>query len=110
MTIYLSFPSEQVANQLAKEAGYVVEVPVLDENHTQVATQETLQAFTHDRSIDVLGVIYKPTGVMLKSEDGFEYPETKAVDGWHWNVQCEELPAEFKQYEVFPSTPVREFA
>ena len=35
---------------------------------------------------DVVGLVYKPTGKMLKSVEG-EYPETKPVAGWHVNVR-----------------------
>lgn len=42
---------------------------------------------TPDYSIDIVGVIYKPTGTMLTDAEGFEYPETAPVDGWHINIR-----------------------
>jgi hypothetical protein len=42
---------------------------------------------THDYAIDVVGVIHKPTGNMLTSDEGFEYPEMAALDGWHINIR-----------------------
>ena len=42
---------------------------------------------TYDYAIDIVGVIYEPTGVMLTDDDGNEYPETAPVDGWHVNLR-----------------------
>ena len=111
MTIYLQFPDEYTAQQLAKEAGYIIVQPVLNEDKEQVSIKETLQAYTHTHSIDVVGVINKPTGNLIETEDGFTYPETAPVDGWHWNVLLhgEELPEIFDQYIITPSNPVRGF-
>lgn len=61
------------------------------------------------KNIDVIGVIYKPTGVMLTNSDGTEYPETTALDGWHVNVFV--LPDEdataLQDYIVTPMNPCR---
>ena len=35
---------------------------------------------------DLIGTICTPTGVMLTDEEGNEYPEMKAVEGYHVNV------------------------
>ena len=35
---------------------------------------------------DLVGTISKPTGVMLVGEDGVEYPEMVALDGYHVNM------------------------
>jgi len=42
---------------------------------------------TADYAIDVVGIINKPTGVMLTDADGNEYPEMAALDGWHINLR-----------------------
>lgn len=61
------------------------------------------------KNIDAIGVIYKPTGVMLKYGDGTEYPEMAPLDGWHVNVLV--LPNEnatpLEPYIVTPTNPVR---
>ena len=41
---------------------------------------------TSDYSIDVVGVLHEPTGNTL-TDDGMEYPEMAAVDGWHVNIR-----------------------
>ena len=46
-----------------------------------------LVAYTRDYSIDVIGVMRKPTGNMLTDDEGNEYPEQAPIDGWHVNVK-----------------------
>jgi hypothetical protein len=59
-------------------------------------------------SIDIIGVIYKPTGVMIETDEG-EVPEMAAVDGWHVNTRGP-MPAELLPYAVHPEHPVRVWA
>ena len=59
-------------------------------------------------AVDVIGVIYKPTGKILKGEDG-PYPEMKAVDGWHVNTRGP-MPLELQAFAVTPEQPVRVWA
>jgi hypothetical protein len=59
-------------------------------------------------AVDVVGVIYKPTGLMLDTDDG-PAPEFQALLGWHVNLS-EPVP-EFAEYEIpAPATPSRIFA
>lgn len=60
-------------------------------------------------NIDIVGTIYKPTGVMLTGEEGMKYPEMAPLDGFHVNW-LGELPAALAQYAVTPVTPSRVFA
>lgn len=57
-------------------------------------------------ALDVIGLIYKPTGNMLTDDEGVEYPETAPIDGWHANLitaeEVEGLPE-----IVAPETPFR---
>jgi len=46
-----------------------------------------LVAYTPDYAIDVVGIIHKPTGVMLTDAEGNESPEMAALDGWHINLR-----------------------
>jgi hypothetical protein len=41
---------------------------------------------TADYAIDVVGVLHEPTGNTL-TDDGMEYPEMAALDGWHVNIR-----------------------
>ena len=58
-------------------------------------------------NIDMIGIIYKPTGNMVLAGDGIEYPEMKPIDGWHVNVRSTEPCPELEAYAVVPSAPVR---
>lgn len=80
--IYLKFPDQQTAEAMLVE---------------------------YTGSVDVIGVIYRPTGEMLLGEDG-EYPEMAPLDGWHVNVRGElndALVALLGPYAVTPAHPVR---
>ena len=57
---------------------------------------------------NVIGTINKPTGVMLKDDEGFEYPELAPIEGWHVNTTQEVV--EWEQYKVNPVTPMRVYA
>ena len=61
--------------------------PETGEESTQIEGEPYLVPFTADYAIDVVGVIQKPTGVMLTDADGNEYPEMAALDGWHVNLR-----------------------
>ena len=38
-------------------------------------------------ALDIIGTIYKPTGVMLTDEEGNEFPETAPIPGFHANLR-----------------------
>ena len=59
-------------------------------------------------SIDIIGVIYKPTGKTISSEEG-DYPEMALIPGWHVNVRGAEDKT-LAKYHVEVSTPVRGWA
>ena len=62
-------------------------------------------------AVDVIGVIYKPTGKMLKAKKGEEpAPEMAPVEGWHANVRHSDEAPELAAFQVFPETPVRGWA
>ena len=61
------------------------------------------------QAIDVIGVIYKPTGNMLPTDEG-EVPEMTPVEGWHVNVRHKEEAPELEAYCVFPQRAVRGWA
>ena len=60
-------------------------------------------------AIDVIGIIYKPTGKMLTTDEG-EVPEMAPVEGWHVNVRHTADAPELEAYRVFPQSPVRGWA
>ena len=58
---------------------------------------------------DTIGTIYKPTEVMLKDEEGNEYPQMEAVDGYHVNT-LPPLDEKLTKYVVEPTAKQRVFA
>lgn len=60
-------------------------------------------------AVDPVGVIHKPTGVVLQDADGNGYPEMAPVSGWHVNLS-DSVP-ELAAFEIeAPATPARVFA
>lgn len=60
-------------------------------------------------AIDVIGVIWKPTGSTVQTEYG-EVEDMAPVPGWHVNVRHNEEAPELEAYQVFPQSPVRGWA
>lgn len=60
--------------------------------------------------LDVIGPIFKPTGVMLQGEDG-EYPEMEDIGGYHANIRgiTPEQAALLPTIDA-PANPVRKWA
>lgn len=58
---------------------------------------------------DILGTIYNPTGVMLTDNEGYEYPETAPVAGYHVNTLPEFMTDALQEFAVTPKTPRRVF-
>ena len=61
--------------------------------------------------LDVIGTIFKPTGVMLTDEEGNQYPQMEAIPGYHANIRgiTAEQAALLPTIEK-PSSPVRIWA
>lgn len=60
-------------------------------------------------AVDVIGVIYKPTGKMLTTDEG-EMPETAPVEGWHVNVRHAGEAPELDSHKIEVKTPARMWA
>ena len=100
---YLKFVSKQEAETVLTKLNILVKV--VEEDSTEYLPASSFV------SIDFIGTIYKPTGVTLKSEDGMEYPEMKALDGYHVNLRFAgglpivyALDVESGEYVEIPST------
>jgi hypothetical protein len=67
---------------------------------------------TADYAIDVVGVLHEATGNTL-TDDGMEYPEMAALDGWHVNIRLssetmrDAVEALDVSHGVTPDTPRR---
>lgn len=60
-------------------------------------------------AVDVVGVIYKPTGEFTTSEDGTRFPVMAPLDGWHVNLS-DDCPVELEPFLIDVAAPVRVFA
>lgn len=57
------------------------------EESTQVEGDPYFVPNTADYAVDVVGTIQEPTGNTLTGDEGMEYPEMQAMDGWHVNIR-----------------------
>lgn len=87
--------------------------PETFEESTQLEGEPYFVANTSDYSIDVVGVLHEPTGNVLTYDNGLEYPEMVALDGWHVNIRLtgdvlrDETEALDVSHGVIPSVPKR---
>jgi hypothetical protein len=98
--LYLSFTDEAAA-----KAVLFTQVPIdWDEDDEVVSWDER----PNYRNIDIIGLIYKPTGEVLQGEDGL-YPAMAPIPGWHVNVRLmdDESGEALEPFKVEPSTPIR---
>ena len=91
LDIHLKFPDQATATVALVKTG--VWLKYTDEDK-KVCYNDAPNYLT-----DVIGLIYKPTGVKLKDKDGYEYDEMIDVGGWHVNMRGQ-LPAEIKPYQI----------
>ena len=93
MMNFLRFPDESAWTVAATEAGLLID--------------DTLLAYTHDRAIDVVGVITR--GGEYDPETGDVIVAPTVLDGWHVNFQGV-LPDGWDEFMVEPANPYRVFA
>ena len=102
---YLKFASEEEAKEVLFDNNLLLE-------HT--TDEVTYLSASPIASIDYVGIIFKPTGKILKDKEGLEYPEMKALDGYHVNLRLTELPETMPDalapYIVEPTSPSRVWA
>jgi hypothetical protein len=63
-------------------------------------------------NLDIIGTIYKPTGNEITTEQGYKYPETVAVPGFHANIRADLTEEQQAQLPLVaaPATPYRVWA
>lgn len=74
----------------------------------------TYKSATNGNSLDVIGMIYEPTGNMLSDPEIGPYPEMVAIPGYHANLRGtlteEQITALGGMLIAAPTTPVRVWA
>ena len=104
---YFKWTSEKTWKTAAKKAGFYVTVPETDEEGIETGkTIEVLDAYTHEHSIDVVGVIYKGG---KWDDEGNEIEAPVKQPGFHVNY-LGPLPTGWDKKAVYPKTPARVFA
>lgn len=106
---YIKTTDEQALWSALESAGLAKKVYAeVDEDGNGVGDYEWQRVGQYD--LDIIGVIWKPTGEMLQSEDG-PYPEMQPIDGYHANIRgiTEEQAEQLPLIEA-PATPVRIWA
>ena len=62
--------------------------------------------------LDIIGTMYRETGNMLTTDDGMEYPEMEAIEGYHANLREDLTAAQEAELPTVdaPATPYRKWA
>lgn len=93
-TTYLKFASEAEA---------ITHLP-------QFRSDDQWLTYKDGANLDVVGTIYKPTGKLIQSDEGFEYPEMAPLDGFHVNILSDGFDETLAAFVVTPAMPSRVFA
>ena len=81
---------------------------VTDEETGEVTSTPTkFESQPRFPNTDLIGTIYQPTGNTLTDDEGNEYPEQVALDGYHANVRADAPIEELEAYRVYPNNPRR---
>jgi len=125
--IYLKADDEATFTTALRTAGwawdteYRVEIDLETEEETvteDVIREAGMEAYSHTRSLDIIGVIHAETGetIIVEATDDmpeYTYSETAPIAGWHANLLLhgEELPDALSGFAIeAPTAPVRRFA
>ena len=58
--------------------------------------------------LDIIGNIYQESGTMLTDDEGNEYPEMIAIDGFHANIKTDKVVEGLPTIDA-PTTPYRKW-
>ena len=84
MDYFLKANNEQELMTKLAEVGAVEQYEVRSEVGDEVQVKYRP---TQGVSLDIIGVISKPTGNIIKGKDGIEYPEMEQLEGFHANLR-----------------------
>lgn len=103
MDYFLKANSEQELMEKLASVGAVEPYEVLDEDNNII---EKKYRPTQGVNLDIIGIISKTTGKMVKNKDGLEYPEMVTLEGFHANLRGNVSLGE--KVEYIPYTPTEE--
>jgi hypothetical protein len=104
MDYYLKFESQEQAQSILYTKVPTAWSESVSMDEPPVAT-EWMDKPNYD-NIDVIGTIYKPTGV-VETVDDMEVPVMEAIEGYHVNIRNYTDAPELEQYAVVPTIPQR---
>lgn len=105
---FLKFTDEaEMLSVLFHDVAVEWQVDVDEETEEVTKTPIAFESRPRFANTDIVGTIYRPTGNTLTDDEGNEYPEQEALDGFHVNVRAEEPIEELEVYRVYPNAPAR---
>ena len=106
--MFLRFSNEaEMLSVLFKDVPTEWETEVNEETGEVTKTPIAFESRAKYPNTDIIGVIYRPTGNTLTDDEGNEYPEQAALEGFHVNIRAEAPIEELEGYRVYPNAPVR---
>lgn len=101
---YLKFKNQAELEATLLASGLATMSPAMNEQPEQ---------FVSKTNLDIIGLIYKPTGNVVTT-DGFDYPEQAPIAGWHANMKGDLTLEQETALAAFmvaePKTPSRKWA
>lgn len=106
--MFLKFTDEaEMLSVLFHDVAVEWQVDVDEETEEVTKTPIAFESRPRFANTDIVGTIYRPTGNTLTDDEGNEYPEQEALDGFHVNIRAEAPIEELEIYRVYPNAPVR---
>lgn len=113
MDYFIKTDTEFTLGSILLQAGVTNIAPEEKNEIGEVITPETA-VVSDGFALDVIGQIFKETGVAVKSEEGFEFPELAPIPGFHANLRGELSPAQLELLADYlidkPANPARVWA
>lgn len=106
--MFLKFTNEaEMLSVLFHDVAVEFDTTVDEETGEVTSTPTKFESQAKWPNTDLIGTIFEPTGRMLTDDEGNEYPEQVALDGYHVNIRAEAPIEELEIYRVYPNAPVR---
>src|SRR5210317_51426 len=119
MNYYLKTNTEQemwealeTANLAKKEYDMEDALNIQPEDYDYETNGEFVKTGAYDWvalcQLDMIGTIYQESGTMLTDDEGNEYPEMIAIDGFHANIKTDKVVTGLPTIDA-PTTPYRKW-
>ena len=106
--MFLKFSDEaEMLSVLFHDVAVEFDTTVDEETGEVTSTPTKFESQPRFANTDLIGTIFEPTGNTLTDDEGNEYPEQVALDGYHANVRADAPIEELEAYRVYPRQPKR---